>query len=61
MKPEDRMIKEEPTVVGKVNGTSAADLLNLPLIHVLTVLLALRLDTRHSRVRNILDANECYG
>ena len=53
------MIKEEPAVVGKANGTSATDLFDLPLIHVLTVLLGLRLDTHHSRVRNILDANEC--
>ena len=53
------MNKGEEKAVGKANGTSAADLLDLPLIHILTVLLGLQLDTRHIRVHNILYANKC--
>ena len=49
-------------VVGKTNEkTKAADCFYLALIHVLTVLLGLQLDTCHSRVRDILDTNECCG
>ena len=54
------MDKDEGKVVGKADGISAADLFNLPLIHVLTVLLGLQLNTCHSRVRDILHANEIY-
>ena len=52
---------EKPSLAKPTDGTKAADLFDLPLVHVLTVLLGLQLDTRHSRVQNILDANECFG
>ena len=55
------MDTRKESAVGKANATKAKDLFDLPLIHVLTVLLGLQLDTRHARVRNILNANECYG
>ena len=32
------------------NGTSAADLFNVPSMHILTVLLGMQLDGRHTRV-----------
>ena len=47
--------------VGKANAIKAKDLFDMSLIHVLTILLGLQLDTRHARVGNILNANECYG
>ena len=54
-----KMSKGEEKPVGEANQTKAADLLDLPLIYILIVLLGLRLDNRHTRVRDILYANEC--
>ena len=41
----------------EIEEISAADTFDLALIHVLTVLLSMQLDGRHSRVRNILRVN----
>ena len=41
----------------EIEETSAADTFDLALIHVLSVLLSMQLDGRHSRVRNILRVN----
>ena len=53
-----KMNKNEEKAVGKANETSAADLFDVPLMHVLTVLLGMQLDGRHVRARDILCAND---
>ena len=52
-------IKKEDTNMGKADVGNAAILFDKPLFHVLTVILRLKLDNRHSHIRKYLCLRKC--